>query len=81
MPMFKYVIWAIVFYILIRFIFNFVIPVFRATRRMKAQVREFQEKMNEQSFQSANPNPASEKRAPEKQEGDYIDFEEVRERS
>ena len=78
--MFTYVIWAIIIYVLIRFIFNFVIPVFRATRRMKAQMRDFQEKMNEQSFQSTHPNPQPQKRAPQKQEGDYIDFEEVRDR-
>jgi len=77
--MFKYIIWAIIFYLLIRFIFNFIIPVFIATRRMKAQVKEFQEKMNQQNhFQSANSNPEPQRTQPEKPKGDYIDFEEVR---
>jgi hypothetical protein len=79
MPMFKYIIWAIIIYVAIRFIFNFIIPVFRASMRMRQQVKEFQDKMNQQNqFQSANNNPEPQKTPSEKSKGDYIEFEEVR---
>jgi hypothetical protein len=46
---------------------------------MRQQVKEFQDKMNQQNqFQSANPPSEPLQRQPEKQKGDYIDFEEVR---
>lgn len=76
--MFKYLFWGIVLYLAIRFIFNFVIPVFRATRQMRKQVKDLQEKMEEQSNAQANfqQNQASTK-APVNKE-DYIDFEEIK---
>lgn len=73
--MFKYLFWAITIYFLVRFIVNFVIPVYRATRQMKSQVRDFQERMQgqqsqEEVFQKRNKTP--------EKEGDYIDFEEIK---
>lgn len=76
--MVKYIFWTIVIYFLIRFIFNFLVPVFRATRQMRSQVRDFQNKMEEeQNFRSganntANPDHKSTARK------DYIDFEEIK---
>ena len=83
--MFKYIIWAIVIYCLVRFIFNFLIPVIRTARQMKSQVKDFQDRMGSQQFQGnvneqhqtaqqqqpkrPNPKPLME---------DYIDFEEVK---
>ena len=75
--MFRYIFWAIAIYFLVRFIFNFVIPVYRATRQMKSQVRDFQQRMQEEKapedgFQQTPNNKSSVK------EGDYIDFEEIK---
>ena len=72
--MFKYLFWAIALYILIRFIFNFVIPVFRATRQMKSQMKDFQNRMQHQEQEEFQQKPT---RA-EAKKGDYIDFEEVK---
>jgi hypothetical protein len=63
-----------------RFIVNFVIPVFRATRQMKQQVRDFNEKMGQKGpqtngAQAHKPPPSP---TPKAKSGDYIDFEEVR---
>ncbi|HUQ67538.1 MAG TPA: hypothetical protein VM101_15355 [Flavitalea sp.] len=74
--MIRYLFWTIAFYLLIRFIFNFVIPVFRATKQMKGQMREFQNRM-----QSDPEQPFQQKHEPsgtEVKKGDYIDFEEVK---
>ena len=66
-------------YILYKFIFYFVIPIYKTTRQVKRSFREMNERMhqnmNEQSpFQNQ---PVSEPKKDSK--GDYIDFEEVKE--
>ncbi len=77
--MFKYIIWAIVFYCMIRFIFNFLIPVIRASRRMRQQMRAFQNNMQQQQFQEKENAFTSRQQHPGKTTaGDYIDFEEVK---
>lgn len=79
--MFKYIFWAIAIYVLVRFIFNFVIPVYRATRQMKGQMRDFQERMQQgqqapHDFQQNNT--AQNQAKSSVKEGDYIDFEEIK---
>lgn len=79
--MFKYLFWAIAIYFLVRFIVNFIIPVYRATRQMKDQVRGFQERMQEQQAPQDNfrQNSAAQKQSTSPiKEGDYIDFEEIK---
>jgi hypothetical protein len=78
--MVKYIFWALVIYFLVRFIVNFVIPVVRAGRQMRDQVKDFQEKMNQQTQFQGNPGADTQ---PQKKEskvkaGDYIDFEEIK---
>lgn len=76
----EYIIWAFVFYWLFRFIFNFVVPVFRVTRQMKEQVRDFNSAASRQPFEgSQQPPHSSTAKPPHKPAaGDYIDFEEVK---
>ena len=74
--MFTYLFWAIAIYVLVRFIFNFVIPVFRATRQMRGQMRDFQNRMSQEHDA---PQDFDQKSAKSKvKEGDYIDFEEIK---
>lgn len=71
------------FYMLYKLVFDFIIPVYRASKRMKDQVGQMQQKMQEQQQrQQRQPketvvvNSAS---TPKKTSGsDYIDFEEVK---
>lgn len=80
--MIRYIILTLIFYGIFRLIFNFIIPVFRATRQVKSQVREFQDRMNtEGKFRSAAPQSSTagqQGASVSKAKGDYIDFEEVR---
>jgi hypothetical protein len=87
--MFKYIIWAIIIYLLVRFIFDFLIPVIRTARRMKGQMKDFQDRMNSQQYhgnvdgqgfqENVNQQQTQAKRAAEKPKaGDYIDFEEIK---
>jgi hypothetical protein len=77
---------AIVFYLLYRFVFNFIVPVARTTRHVRQQFRnmqESQESMRQQQEpyqQHTQSRPqASQQRAAQKPEaGDYIDFEEIK---
>jgi lipopolysaccharide export LptBFGC system permease protein LptF len=67
---------AIVFYLLYRFIFNFLLPVSRATRQVRQQFKNMQE----------GNMPGQQQPQPERKEhssakppiGDYIDFEEIK---
>lgn len=77
----KYVLFAILAYILYQFIFKLVIPVYMATRKIKKGFREMQSKMQEQQMnqqQGFTTPPTSPQPQPKTKADDYIDFEEVR---
>ncbi|HVU97343.1 MAG TPA: hypothetical protein VHE34_19075 [Puia sp.] len=64
---------AIVFYLLYRFVFNFIVPVARTTRHVRQQFRN----MQDQTEQEAQPRE-SRRPAQKPSVGEYIDFEEVK---
>ena len=77
----KFVLYAILAYILYQFIFKLVIPVYLASRKIKKGFREMQTKMQEQMQQQQQgytPQASSSKPEPKTKAGDYIDFEEVK---
>lgn len=63
-------------YLLYKFIFDFIIPIYESSKKIKRQFGEMQEKMDNdiKNYQShstaAQPAP--------KKEDDYIDFEEIK---
>ncbi|HMI78643.1 MAG TPA: hypothetical protein VK484_07605 [Ferruginibacter sp.] len=69
-----------VLYLLYKLVFDFIIPVYRATRQVKQKVGEMQSRMNEQmKQQQANSyNPAPKESSPGPAKEDYIEFEEVK---
>jgi len=71
----KYVLFAILIYVLYQFIFNLVIPVYQTTRKIKKGFNEMNTRMNQQQQSTPSPSqgPVSKTKA-----GDYIDFEEVK---
>ena len=70
----KYILFAILVYVLYQFIFNLVIPVYQTTRKIKKGFREMNSHMDQQhSAQSSPQHTGSKAKA-----GDYIDFEEVK---
>ena len=77
--MFQYIIWTFIFYWLFRFIFNFLLPVLRATRQMKGKMQDFNSRMGGQgNYQGAAGNASSTPPPRTKTKDDYIDFEEVK---
>jgi hypothetical protein len=67
---------AIVFYLLYRFIFNFLVPVARTTRHVRQQFRNMQEHADQQTRPAEPQRPGQPTQKPPA--GDYIDFEEVK---
>jgi hypothetical protein len=63
-------------YLLYKFIFDFIIPIYESSKKIKKQFGEMQEKMDSdiKNFQN-HPNQAP---PTTKKEGDYIEFEEIK---
>ncbi|MEO6220523.1 MAG: hypothetical protein ABIO81_08855 [Ginsengibacter sp.] len=65
-------------YILYKLIFDFIIPVYQSTKKIKKQFGDMQSKM-EQDMNTYNNQKTNAPTNPElKKEGDYIEFEEVK---
>lgn len=67
-------------YLLYKFIFDFIIPVYESSKKIKKQFGEMQEKMqnNMNQYQNQQKPAQSPQPKPVQKEGDYIDFEEVK---
>ena len=59
-------------YLLYKLIFDFVIPIYQSTGKIKRQFSEMQNRMQQ------DINAAKTRAEPVKKEGDYIDFEEIK---
>lgn len=78
--MLSVILWAILAYVLYKFIFRFVLPLIMVSRQMKKQERQFRDHMEqqqEQHFQQQAGGGGSSGASKEKT-GEYIDFEEVK---
>ena len=68
------VLYIIGLYFIYKFIFEFLVPLFTATKQMQQNVRSMQEDMRQQQTQQQTAPPVKKKSA----KHDYIDFEEVK---
>lgn len=65
-------------YILYKLIFEFIIPVYNSTKKIKKQFSDMHEKM-QQDMNTANTRTSAPRAEPKvKREGDYIEFEEIK---
>jgi hypothetical protein len=83
MPLSEIFFLAIVFYLLYRFVFNFLLPIFRTTRHVREQFKNMQGGMGQQQPNQTQtpppqPRPAERHSSPHGPAEDYIDFEEVK---
>lgn len=76
--MLQVILWSLLAYFVYRFVFNFLIPVFSATRQFKRQVREFQTRMGREQEEPDQFRSSSRTEPKERDKGDYIEFEEVK---
>jgi hypothetical protein len=76
----RILLFALLAYFLYKFVFGFLVPVIRVSSRMKRQVREFQRQANSQFENSQKDNISQKQTPPQEKAGDYIDFEEIKEK-
>lgn len=81
----KFVLYAILAYLLYQFIFKLVIPVYMASRKIKKGFREMQSKMQDQPFdfsqrqqEDNTAQPPSPKPELKTKASDYIEYEELK---
>ncbi|MGN6399156.1 MAG: hypothetical protein ACTHMD_01805 [Flavisolibacter sp.] len=75
----RFLFYVFLFYMLYKLVFDFIIPVYRTTKRVKKGFREMNERMQQQAegFQQQHAQPSKPK-VEQNRPGDYIDFEEVK---
>lgn len=82
MNIFKLAAQILLIYILYRVIVNFVIPAYRSIKRFRSQFQQVQERMNQQQQnqqrQAQQPQSAPKQEVKPQPEGEYIEFEEVK---
>jgi|688.fasta_scaffold10845_4 Sec-independent protein translocase protein TatA len=81
----KFLIYGFLIYVVFKFITEWVLPVGKATREMKAKVQEMQDRQRAFEQQQAASqrqeetiNQKQTKQGDNRSSGDYIDFEEVK---
>jgi len=79
--MFRVLLYIFLIYLAYQFIFNFIIPVFKTTQRVKKSFREMHDRMNNSA--DGQQQSSSQKTQPDNSAkgnvGEYIDFEEIKE--
>jgi hypothetical protein len=60
-------------YFLYRLVFDFIIPIYRSSKKVHSHLKEMQERMQDQLRKDRQQRP----QAPPQKEGEYIDYEEV----
>lgn len=67
-------------YILYRLIFDFIIPIYQTTKKVKQQFGEMQSKMQEQMNRNDARNAPQQaaSKQPQKKKEEYIDYEEIK---
>lgn len=60
-----------------RFIFRFVLPIYRATKTASDRMRQMKQQMDDMQTK-ANTNARPSNKPPQPKDGDYIDYEEVK---
>ncbi len=80
MSVYRILLYAFLFYLAYKIIFDLIIPVYRTTKQVKKGFREMNERMNDHMKQASHSD-ATEKEQPQKPKerpGDYIEYEEIK---
>jgi predicted permease len=80
MSIFKILFELFVLYLLYKLVFDFIIPIYQATKQVKQKVNEMHRNVNEQMNQQERNQytTAPQEAPPKKKSDDYIEFEEVK---
>ena len=79
MSVFRILLYAFLFYLAYKIIFDLIVPVYRTTKQVKKGFREMNERMNDHmnQQQEQTTKPEQPKKTMEKP-GDYIEYEEIK---
>jgi len=75
--MLRYILAVLLIYLAYKLVFDFIVPVYRTTKRVRQQFQDIKNRMEEQSQSSSQDNSSNSEQKPEKV-GEYIDFEEIK---
>ena len=75
----SFLFYAFLVYLLYKLVFDFFLPLYRTTRRIKKSFREMNERMQQGPGSFRQQTPPQQKPVSQNKPGDYIDFEEVKE--
>ena len=80
MEILRFLFYAFLLYLAFRLIFDFIIPVYRTTKRVKKGFREMHERMNQhtEQFHQKDHTQHAQNNNNKGGSGDYIDFEEIK---
>ncbi len=74
--MLKFIIFLVVIYLFVKLLFNFILPITRATAEVKSKIKAMQDE--ELNRQGPGVRETQQTVTPKTKEADYIDFEEVK---
>lgn len=76
----SFLFFTFLFYLLFRLVFDFLLPIYRTTKKVKQSFRNMSQQMNGQQAGTAAHGSSQKDAAKKSKEplGDYIDFEEVK---
>jgi hypothetical protein len=75
--MLRYILAVLLIYLAYKLVFDFIVPVYRTTKRVRQQFQDIKNRMEEQNQSSTQDNSSNSEQKPEKV-GEYIDFEEIK---
>lgn len=77
----SFLFFTFLFYVLFKLVFDFVLPIYRTTKKVRQSFRDMNQQMHGQQNGTAGHGPPQNAAAKKDKEpiGDYIDFEEVKE--
>ena len=78
MNIFRVIAELFLFYLLYKLIFDFIVPVYNSSKKIKKQFGEMQEKMQNDINKYQNRENTVKTESSSEKEGDYIEFEEVK---
>jgi hypothetical protein len=77
----RYLLYGLLFYLALRLIFNFIIPLFKTTSQIRQQFKDVQNRMQDQMNNQQNQPSQRDTAQPQKvAKEDYIEFEEIKEK-
>jgi hypothetical protein len=80
MEILRFLFYAFLLYLAFRLIFDFIIPVYKTTKRVRKGFRDMHERMNQhtEQYQQKSNTQQTQNNNNKGGAGDYIDFEEIK---